>query len=173
MNCRGCTQVHNSSNQQSFCPLVATTAHVPNHNFRVVLRADWLGAVHTPDTPPLKRLLRFLARVPGCSAEATGSSRCSYVTAHTHWLNQWEIKGCISALSQRRRLPRARRCLTSHTPTHCIFFCLVFLIPLLFHWWTRMHTWEMRCFIQRGRTVTVIHFVDSVQKHSCTFVWFF
>lgn len=53
-----------------FSSLVAATTHVPNHSFLVELRADWLRAVHTPDTPPMKCLLRFLALAPGFSARA-------------------------------------------------------------------------------------------------------
>lgn len=53
-----------------FSSLVAATTHVPNHSFLVQLRADWLRAVHTPDTPPMKCLLRFLALAPGFSAWA-------------------------------------------------------------------------------------------------------
>lgn len=69
--------------------LVAATTHVPNHSFLVQLGADWLRAVHTPDTPPMKSLLRFLALASGFSARAIRGLHLypTSVNPYTHKIN--------------------------------------------------------------------------------------
>ena len=77
-------------------PVAATAAHVPNHNFLLEPRADWARAVHTPDTPTLKCLLRFLAPVPWPSLHwaikrfaslfciSTPAHTCTHTHTHTN-----------------------------------------------------------------------------------------
>lgn len=66
-----------------FSSLDAAIARVPNHNFLLETRADWLKEAHTPDTPTLNCLLRFLAFVPGLSAQAIRGLNLCYATVHT------------------------------------------------------------------------------------------
>lgn len=87
-----------------FSSLVVATTHVPNHSFLVQLRADWLGAVHTPDTPPMKCLLRSLALAPGFSAWAIRGLHLypTSVNPYTHKINiqthsRWSTLAVIRA----------------------------------------------------------------------------
>lgn len=108
--------------------LAVATTHVPNHSFLVQLRADWLRAVHTPDTPPMKCLLRFLALAPGFSAQAIRGLHLypMSVNPYTHKINiqthsRWSTLAVIRAgLSCQEGLAMFKH--FSHTSALCFFF---------------------------------------------------